>query len=212
MGLLTLRRERIEPVGRLDDVLRRLPVHLPWTALLGVGEDGVPLLVDLLDPRVGPLLIAAAPEAGRLLLDTIRVSLVKQNRLHEMQIFWGTEREGTRSVGMVRVFALHDRRLEETLLHLADVAESREHGRLMGPVLVLLLDDLGRVLEADREALWALEYLLRRGTQQRVWVAAAVDEDDRRVRRWYRHFWRVVKQVNGCFESGKERFYPVEVW
>jgi len=212
MGLLTRSRVRVG-VERLESVLSRLPVRLPGVAVLGVGMDGIPLLVDVHDRRVGSLLVVADDLAvGQGLLDVIRRSLTRLSYAHEVQVWWGTERERQRSVGMTRVFALHDRGLENALLHLADVVESRQHGKLPGPTQVLLLDDLSIVRAIDREGRWALEYLLRAGAEQRVWVAAAVGGRDAEARCWYRRFGRLVTwNEAGHFECGKERFYPVEV-
>jgi len=160
----------------LQEVLANLPIQLPNVALLGICEDGVPLLLDLQNARLGSLLVVADDlRSSQHLLDIIRLSLTYQNRPHELQILWGSERSIPGSTAMLKTVALHDREMERTLIHLADIAESRQHGKLLGPTLILLLDDLNLATEIDREARWAMEFLLRNGAQQRVWIVAAQD-------------------------------------
>ncbi len=197
---------------RLDEVLMRLPVLTHATAVVGVGEDGVPVLWDTQHGK-SLLVIGKGLALPWQVLDVARVSLEGNNTLHFVEITWVTERE-TRWRVITDVVSPYERTLEQTLRRLADLVDRRQHGQNRGAVQVLILDDLAQVLKADYEARWALEFVVKRGAGVGVQVLAAVDGNDltrRPVKGWDGRFGMVMRQEGDLFSTSVGMVVPVEV-
>lgn len=197
---------------RLSEVLDALPHATHWTAVLGVCEDGVPYLWELRQP-FSLLVTGEGLTLPWRVLDAVRVSLERHNTRGLLEITWVTERE-TRGGGITDAISPHERVLEQTLYRLADLVDARSHGRLRGPRQVLILDDLTQVLGIDREALWALEYLLKHGNRGDLAVLAAVDRAlvaRRPLSRWAERFKGVIVQDGMGFSTKQGRVATVEV-
>lgn len=197
---------------RLADVLRELPYLPHWTAVLGVCRDGVPYLWDL--HAVSSLLVLGeGPVLPRQVLDAVRRSLEHANPTpHFLEILWVTER-GVGG-GITRAISPHDRGLEKALLGLADLADGRAHGRLRGSDRLLLIDDLAQVLQADHEAVWALEHLVRHGGRSGLHVLAGAERQAVRrqpLRAWVKRFKGVLVQAGVLLATGQGYVLPVEV-
>jgi len=195
---------------RLTDVLRELPYLPHWTAVLGVCRDGTPYLWDL--HAVSSLLVLGeGPVLPWQVLDAARRSLEHTNPTpHFLEILWVTER-GV-SGGITRAISPHDRGLEKALLGLADLADGRAHGRLRGSDRLLLIDDLTQVLQADHEAVWALEHLVQRGRRSGIYVLAAALQRDavrRPLSRWVRYFSTILQNGN-CLKTRQGDVFPLE--
>jgi len=197
---------------RLDEVVMRLPVLTHATAVLGVGEDGVPVVWDALGGK-SLLILGEGLVLPWQVLDAARVSLEGNNTRHVLEITWVTERE-TRGRGITDVVSPHERTLEQTLRRLADLVDRRRHGQNRGATQVLILDDLAQVLKADYEARWALEFVVKRGAGVGVQVLAAVDGNDltrRPVKGWDGRFGMVMRQEGDLFSTSVGMVVPVEV-
>jgi S-DNA-T family DNA segregation ATPase FtsK/SpoIIIE len=79
-------RAKVEPV-RLLPLCNQLAVMPPFTAVLGVEENGTPLLVRLTAPDVAHILIAGTTGSGKTALArTLLTSLALHNRQTEVQL------------------------------------------------------------------------------------------------------------------------------
>lgn len=197
---------------RLDEVLMRLPVLTHATAVVGVGEDGVPVLWDAQHGK-SILVIGEGLVLPWQVLDAARVSLEGNNTRHVLEITWVTERE-TRGRGITDVVSPHERTLEQTLRRLADLVDRRRHGQNRGATQVLILDDLAQVLKADYEAHWALEYLVKNGGQGDLAVLAAVERSAasrRPLNRWVTWFKGTIVQEGMGFCTKQGRVVTVEI-
>jgi S-DNA-T family DNA segregation ATPase FtsK/SpoIIIE len=77
-------RESREPV-KLSNLLDQLGEMPRYTAVLGLSEDGAPLLARLVSPDVGHLLIAGTTGSGKTsLAQSIVLSLCEHHRPHEL--------------------------------------------------------------------------------------------------------------------------------
>jgi len=178
----------------LHEVLAGLPFLSHETALLGVCEDGIPLLLDLRNPSPGALLvIAAQTSTSSEMLDVICQSLQVANAPFSLQIFRVTDTKTPSLHPLERVINPFERDLETRLLELADLSDSRQHGRWNGPSVVLMIDKLEWILQIDHEAIWAFEHLLHYGPAQKIWpIVATTTETETHLLRWLRRFRTLI--------------------
>ncbi len=182
------------PRPTLEEVISGLPLLTHEAALLGVCEDGVPLLLDLHNPSPGALLIIGRENTTAVnLIEIVHQSLLIANNQFTLELFRISDSIPATSHPLEHWISPYDRTLESTLHRLADIASARQNGKMRGPSIVLLLDSLEWVLEADPEAMWALEYLLHYGPNQKIWSLVATTLDDESVRlRWLRRFKTLI--------------------
>ncbi len=198
---------------RLDEALMRLPVLTHAAAVVGVGEDGTPVLWDAQHGK-SLLVIGKGLALPWQVLDAARVSLERHNTRHLVELTWVTGRERQGDRGITTVVSPYERTLEQTLRRLADLVDRRRHGQNRGAVQVLILDDLAQVLKADYEARWALEFVLERGAGVGVQALAAVDGNTltrRPVKGWDKRFGLVMRQEGDLFSTPRDTLIPVEV-
>jgi hypothetical protein len=184
----SVRHETAVRVPRLKEVIGALPVLTHETAVLGLDEDGVPVLWNLQDPAVGALLVVGETLGqAQQPLWVMRESLLAGNTPATVRMLWVGEGQGD---ALTEVISPYTRALEETIKRLGDLVDSRAHGRLRGESVVLYLSDLVRALQVDWDAYYLLEYLVQRGAGQKVWVVAALEAGraDERVWRWVGRF------------------------
>ena len=122
----------------LADMLRRLPAVPFGTAVLGICDDGAPLLLRLPSPDVGHVLIVG--EHGAELMHTIITSLTAMHRPHELQVV-------TRDTdGMPHALNVEPREIIRTI-------ESRLRVPTVRPLIIVALAD---VTESDWDLLITL--------------------------------------------------------
>ncbi|WP_299025540.1 hypothetical protein [uncultured Thermanaerothrix sp.] len=178
----------------LPDVLAGLPFLSHEVALLGVCEDGVPLLLDLRNPSPGALLvISAQPATSIMMLNVIRESLQGANAPFSLQMIRVTDALAVTAHPLERLVNPFERELEQALLSLADLADSRQHGRLRGPSILLVVERLEWILQADQEAIWAFEHLLHYGPALKIWpLVATHPNSETTLTRWLRRFGTLI--------------------
>jgi S-DNA-T family DNA segregation ATPase FtsK/SpoIIIE len=157
----------------------------PATAILGLAEDGVPLLIRLVSPDVAHILVAGATGAGKtVLLQTMALSLAMANPIPG-------ETNG-RSTGLALLVvgqALSDlaglphlarpviyeaEQALEALTSLVMLMERREATGENTPLVVMLIDELVDVLAVDRQtAQRAVSRLVLHGRGAGIHVVAA---------------------------------------
>ncbi|MCX8024115.1 MAG: hypothetical protein N3A60_02815 [Thermanaerothrix sp.] len=178
----------------VDDVLSGLPILTHETVLIGICEDGVPLLLDLHNPSPGSVLVIGQKiNTAVNLIEVAHRSLLLANNQHTLEIFRISDSAPATSHPIEHWINPYDRTLESTLSHLSDITNARQNGKMRGPSIVLLVDSLEWVLEADYEAKWALEYLLHYGPNQKIWPIVATTPDNESVfLRWLRRFKTLI--------------------
>lgn len=182
------------PRPTLEEVISGLPLLTHETALLGICEDGVPLLLDLHNPSPGALLIIGRETTTAVnLIEVIHQSLLIVNNRFTLELFRVSASILATPHPLEHRISPYERDLESTLRHLADIANARQNGKMRGPSIVLLIDNLEWALNADPEAMWALEYLLHYGPNQKIWPIVATTLDQESVRlRWLRRFKTLI--------------------
>lgn len=145
---------------------------LPQSALfLGLAEDGVPVLLNLLDPVAGPLLIVGDAGSGKTaLLKNIARAVdrihnpnhVKYSVLTEHPVEW---RGFERSANCEGILALKDNQTKNYLTALVEWAHMNKND---GHSLLLIMDRL-EVIAENADIHQQLRWLFLRGTARNIW-------------------------------------------
>ena len=144
-------RVRSEPV-RLIPLANRVSQVPPYTAILGVEENGTPLLIRLPAPDVAHILIAGTTGSGKTALArTLLTSIAMHNSPNELRILLiDPKGRGFRPlVGFPHVAGDVSSTAEEAVTRLDEVIvemERRDHSGLRRPLLVVAVDELADLL------------------------------------------------------------------
>ena len=161
--------------------LERLPVQ---TLSLGLCEDGLPVLLDLQDPRPGALLILGAAQSGKTgFLQLMLQTLILNNSAYEASyaVIYSREEEwrsycdrGWQRGYCIEAVASYESGVVELVHKMASLAEQRYSGRHLGPPVLLVIDDLHLLLQVDLEVRLNLEWLCKNGPAMGVWPVASL--------------------------------------
>jgi hypothetical protein len=154
-------------------------VPLPREALfLGVAEDRLPVLLNLLDPVPGPVLITGDQASGKTsFLQMIARSVDQIHSAQSVQYGVITEhpQEWSRPDGTpncVDIFPAYKSGAQDFLNSLANWAHSNRGDKQS---VLLLIDDLTSISKMDFEVRQNLRWLLLRGPARRVWPIATLN-------------------------------------
>lgn len=134
IALIEVKRTEPQPVI-LDDLLRRLPAVPFGTVVLGIADDGAPLLLRLSAPDVQHALITGASGCGKTsLLRAMAFSLVLQHRPREVRLMLAGD-----SLSDLRLYPHSD---EMSLPLLTNTLSMRQRRGEHSPLIVLVVDNL----------------------------------------------------------------------
>ncbi len=175
-------RARTEPV-RLLYLCGRLAFVPPMTGILGVEENGTPLLLRLTAPDVSHVLVAGTTGSGKTALArTLLTSLTMYNRQGNIQLIL-IDPKG-RGFGplacLPHVLGGIARTLDAALkrLHwLVREMERRDREKVSRPVLVLAVDELADLLQVGGKKVEAmLTRLAQRGREAGIHIVACTQK------------------------------------
>jgi hypothetical protein len=176
------------PDSGLNALLKKFNYIPPQTAFLGVCEDGQPVLFDLTDHRVGPLLIMGDAGSGKTsLLKVMIQSAVAINSPSEINyvVFSQNKKdwqeltaEGLRTGHCLADMIKEPEETDEWLMRLSDMVEKRYNGKELSAPLLVVLDDLRFVVGADTSIRLNLEWLLKIGPSMHIWPAVTLRTAD----------------------------------
>lgn len=162
----------------LNEVLGNY-MPLPREALfLGVANDQLPVLLNLLDPVPGPILVAGDAGAGKTaFLRTIARSV---DQIHDpLSVQYGVITahpeewdESSGSPNCVEIFPSYTSNAQGFLNSLVSWAHANRGERQS---VLLLMDDLSNIANMDFDARQNLRWLLLRGPARRVWPIATIN-------------------------------------
>lgn len=151
---------------------------LPRSALfLGIADDALPILLNLHDPVPGPILVSADEGAGKTaFLQVVAKALIELHDPSEVQFGvvtayteeWKRFEQSPHCAG---IFPAHHKSAMDFILSLGEWA----HANKSRQSVVLLVDDLSRMEEADPEAKDTLRWLLLRGPARHVWPIVSLN-------------------------------------
>ena len=161
----------------LENVLARL-MPLPGDGLfLGVASDGLPVLLNLSDPRPGALLLMGDDQSGKTdFLQGVARALSMSHKPHLLRFsVIASDLQGWQGLNdlphCLGLWAPDDPRLKDFLFDLSEkvqLSDSRES-------ILLLVDDLQFVANLDGEVQENLLWLLANGAASRVWTMASLN-------------------------------------
>lgn len=192
-GQLRLHIARPEnPPVPLLDLLPQLPEIPVVTSVLGLAEDGRPVLLQLSEADMTPVLLAGEPGSGKTaLLRTMAVSLALTNKQCQVQLLIvdgkGVESESTYGelepltyvphLLMPIIYDIED--AAEVLTFLADEISYRRQQGIAAPHVVVLIDRLVTLLETGgRPIVDALVRLGQRGAVAGIHLVMSTQRPD----------------------------------
>ncbi len=171
-----------EPVMLLD-LMRKLPPVPPFTGVLGVDEDGVPILVRLNSPDVAHILVVGRTGSGKtVLLRALLFSLAAYNPPHKLQMVLidpkGRAFGGLKALPHLALPPVGDvDEAADVLERLVDEMVRRDREDITLPRLVVAVDELAELtMSAGKQVVASLERLTQRGREAGVHVIAATQK------------------------------------
>ncbi len=175
---------------KLFPLCARIPAtRIPFgTAILGLADDGAPLLIRLPSPEVAHVLVAGATGSGKsALLQTAIMSLALHHHRRQMQFVLiacsgvaGIDPKNRALEAMsglphlLRPIVSESAQVMAALTQLDQVLSLREQSRATNPLLVLVIDELSDLVHATgADGANVLTRLLARGREAGIHVIAA---------------------------------------
>ncbi len=156
----------------LSEVLFKFGTLNPETLFLGVAYDDLPILLNLDDPTLGPILIAGDQGCGKTtFLQTIAQAAAITHTPTDLQFGVITDHpvewksiEGIKNC--MGIFPTYHKSADDFILSLADWAHNNRREKRYA---LLLIDDLEAVMGMNEIVQQNLRWLLLRGPNRRVW-------------------------------------------
>jgi hypothetical protein len=162
----------------LRSVLEEIEPLPRYSVVIGACDDGLPVLMDLSNPRAGSILIIADPCSGKTaLLSSILSSACTTNPARSLRVSLISSRP--EQLGMIAKLphAYQASSPEETLLEMASIVENRT-GEFRGPAILLAIDNLPDLLEKlDPGLVEKLIWLIKHGPSVQVRVIATAESE-----------------------------------
>jgi len=167
-------------VVRFDALRKRLKSIPPLTAILGVDEDGAPLLLHIASPDVAHILVAGTTGSGKtILLKTLILSLALYNPQSKLQLaIIDPKARGMAALAdaphLLRPIESDPQRAIDLLEGLVVEMERRDRLRISRPAIVVVIDELADLrMVAGKRVERALTRLTQRGREAGVHVILA---------------------------------------
>jgi S-DNA-T family DNA segregation ATPase FtsK/SpoIIIE len=180
-GAIRVEVPRTRPsIVRLLPLMRSLPKLPPLAAVLGVDEEGVPLLLRLPSPDVAHVLVAGTTGSGKTaLLRSLVLSLAMHNPQHVLQlVLIDPKRRGFGALAelphlLSSVITETDDAVE-ALQHLVRQMERRDREKRNSPALVIVIDELADLrMVGGKRVEDTLTRLTQRGREAGIHVIVA---------------------------------------
>src|SRR5512135_1452304 len=171
-----------QPV-KLLPLYSRLP-QIPFgTSVLGLAEDGAPLLLRLPSPDVAHVLIAGTTGSGKTaLVQAMIASLALTHRRSQMQFVLidpkGRAFEGLNTLPhLLRPIVSHADQVIRVLNEMATLMETRDRTRVTDPRIIIVLDELADLVQTcGSEIVESLERLVQRGREAGIHIIGATQK------------------------------------
>ncbi len=160
------------------------PARIPFgTAVLGLADDGAPLLIRLPSPEVAHVLVAGTTGSGKTaLLQTIIMSLALLNHRRQLQ-FVLIDPKGRAFEPMaglphlLRPIVAQPDQAAQALNDLVNLMEQRDRSRVTDPRVIVAIDELADLVQTGGPAiLESLARLVQRGREAGIHVIGATQK------------------------------------
>ena len=180
----------------LDSTLAEIGPQPKEALLLGLAPDGLPVLLNLDDPRPGPLLIAADPGAGK----TAILQLIAQagRLMHsDTELVFGVitnyPDEWERFTNLPHTIGIYPTYHNSATDFLRALSGWAHTNRQNGKTVLLLIDDLESMGNLNFDIRQVLRWLLFRGPSKRVWPIVTMDANRiYQVQEWLDNFATII--------------------
>jgi S-DNA-T family DNA segregation ATPase FtsK/SpoIIIE len=173
-----------QPLKLLPLCARIPPSRIPFgTAVLGLADDGAPLLIRLPSPEVAHVLVAGTTGSGKTaLMQTLIMSLALLNHRRQMQ-FVLIDPKGRAFEPMsglphlLRPIVTQPDQAVHALSDLVSLMEQRDRSRVTDPRVIVAIDELADLVQTGGPAiLEALARLVQRGREAGIHVIGATQK------------------------------------
>lgn len=168
---------------RLLPLLDRLPEAPRQSAVLGLDESGVPLLLRLPSPDVAHVLVAGTTGSGKTALArSMALSLALNNRLGEVQLVMIDPKGGGFGplIGLPHLLRPVVREIHQAVFLLGDLVEEmvrRDRDGISEPRVVIFIDEVADLLDQGGNAMGRLlTRLTQRGRSAGIHIVACTQK------------------------------------
>jgi len=169
-------------IPTLEQVLAELSSIPEYSILVGAGEDGSPILMDLSSSEAGSLLILGDPASGktRLMLSILSsaclINSPRKFRFSCITFQLGDISWLSKKPHAYLITAPYNEKAYQIINELTNLLEQRRNGRESGPAVILAIDGLDELAPSlDAELLDSLLWMIENGPQYRIWTVATLD-------------------------------------
>ncbi len=171
----------------LHRLMERHPDLPRQSILLGVCEDGRPLMLNLYDPSVGSLLAISDERESQLdLLRNAIDSAAARNSPRKLQFLvishqprrwrsWVDERGFSRHC--LEVVGAEEGSLPGWVMRLADWTEQRRLGKTSGPPILLVMDSLSFLSRLASDVRLNFEWMVKEGPPALIWPLGTISTE-----------------------------------
>ncbi len=169
---------------KLNNYINSIEPLAYYSVLLGICDDGLPLLIDLCNHNLGSVLISGRQfTANQLLLRIMLKATILLNPPQYVQLSVITHHVNTFESDLTAshchgILRPNIREASELVMELCALVEQRNSGRQRGPAIILAIDELNTLIcEVDENIRSHFSWLLREGPFAKVWPIACISED-----------------------------------
>jgi GTPase SAR1 family protein len=166
----------------LAEVLDELGDLPPFTVVIGLAEDGLPILLNLEEPETGALLVVGDPLCGKTsLLNMFIRSACTTNPPRSLRFCCiSTRPEEFYSHKTLphcyKIVSAYSEDALKTIEELVGIAEQRKYGRYGDEAIILVIDDLpGTIEQIGVDGMNLLRWLVEHGAYSKIWTTASLD-------------------------------------
>jgi len=162
----------------LEELIAQNPTLPSDTLMLGMANDGLPILLNLYEPTPGPVLVVGDSEVGKTsLMQTLAraTDLIQDPSDIQFGVVTNHPDEWQAldtSPGSIGVWPANHTSAQDFIQRISDWAKQPEHGR---QVIVLFLDDLASIINSSYEIQENIKWLLLNGSKNQVWIVASLN-------------------------------------
>src|SRR3990170_1803940 len=170
----------------LSDLIDEFSPFPRQSCILGLCEDGLPLMLDLADPRTSSILILSENKSWlRNLIKFLLTSLIEFNQPSEVRFAmispdrFGWEFEA-RSPHCLVNYSPYQREASELVMNLCGIVEQRKSGRQLGPAVIMIIEDLSYTASSslDKDISIHFRWLIEEGPNANVYTLASLSSVD----------------------------------
>jgi hypothetical protein len=177
--LARLTKERAPVQHSLKTFLKEIEPLPHHSVVIGACDDGLPVLMDLSNPRAGSILIIADPCSGKTgLLTSILSSACTTNPARSLRVTCISSKPGQLD-GIARLpHAYQLSSPEDTLMEYIRIVEERTASSKSSPAVLLAIDDLPNLLtRLEPIQVEQLIWLIKQGPAVQVRVIATAESE-----------------------------------